>query len=108
MKRKKFETRQSIVTAIDKVHAAFKIRSELAAEHSLKADAAFAQSAKETNPKDIGTLVKQGQYERSLERKYVKQNRRVPKQLEALKNTLAAFDTDIMAFETSRAVVLQR
>jgi len=108
MKLKKFETREQITTAIDKVHMAFKSRSDMAAEHGLKATECFAQSAKEKNPSDIGTLVKQGQYHRSQERKYMRQNKRVPKQLEALKNTLAAFDTDIMAFETSRAVVLQR
>jgi hypothetical protein len=99
--KKKYHSREEIIAKIDSVKEEFKRDSERAEDYGREADEIYALSAKETDLGKIGRLIKEAGVARHNEQKLLKKLKNVPKRLEGLKHTLAAFDTIPMPFVDS-------
>lgn len=108
MKQKRFTTREEIIAKIDSVKEQSRLRSIEAEQLDKLADEQFAESAKQTNSADAGTLIKDAQHNRAKAKKLFRLVKKTDDKINKLKHTLSAFDTETMPFVPDRSVVLQK
>lgn len=107
-KQKRFSTRASVIKEIDRVRGFYNEKTIEAERLRDLATQQFKDSATASHT-DAAELVKSAQFNRAQSEYMFKQSERLDKKLDILKQTLAAFDTEIMPFmRADPSVVLQK